>query len=157
METKGLGEVGSFCPHEACVAYGEVGTGNVIQYGKSKQGVQRYYCKSCERAFNANYGTLFYRRRKSASEIIEVLALLAKGTSLSAVVAAKGYKEETIQSWLEEAAAHAEEVSTALLKGYNVSAAQVDSLWSFVAHKGSKKGTKKAQLRERSGAAPSSS
>lgn len=125
------------------------------QYGKSKQGVERYYCKSCERAFNANYDTLFYRRRKPASEIIETLALLAKGTSISAIVAAKGYKEETVQSWLGEAAAHAEEVSIALLKGYDVSAAQIDGLWSFVAHKGSKKGTKKAQLRERFGAAPS--
>ena len=123
-------------------------------YGTSKQGVERYYCKSCERAFNANYGTLFYRRRKPASEIMETLALLAKGTSISAIVAAKGYKEETVQSWLGEAAAHAEEVSAAL-KGYEVSAAQIDGLWSFVAHKGSKKGTKKAQLRERSGAAPS--
>lgn len=157
METKGLGNVGSFCPHEGCTAYGEVGAGNVILYGKSKQGMQRFFCKSCERAFNANYGTLFYRRRKSASEIIETLALLAKGTSISAIVAAKGYKEETVQSWLEEAAAHAEEVSAALLKGYNVSAAQIDGLWSFVAHKGSKKGTKKAQLREHSGAVPSSS
>ena len=116
METKGLGEVGSFCPHEACIAYGEVGAGNIILYGKSKQGIQRYYCKSCERAFSAHYGTLFYRRRKSASEIIETLALLAKGTSLSAIVAAKGYKEETVQSWLEEAAGHAEEVSACFAK-----------------------------------------
>ena len=157
MEAKGLGEVGSFCPHETCRAYGEVGAGNIIAYGKSRQGVQRYFCKSCERAFNANYGTLFYRRRKSAAEIIETLALLAKGTSLSAVVAAKGYKEETVQSWLEEAATHAEAVSTALLRDYDVSAAQIDGLWSFVAHKGSKKGAKKVQLREPSGAAPCSS
>ena len=155
METKGLGEVGSFCPHEGCSAYGEVSAGNVILYGKSKQGVQRYYCKSCERAFSANYGTLFYRRRKSASEIVETLALLAKGTSITAIVAAKGYKEETVQSWLGEAAGHAEEVSAVLLKSYDVSAAQIDGLWSFVAHKGSKKGTKKTQPKERSGAAPS--
>ena len=155
MEASDVGEVGSFCPHEACSRHGEVEAGNIILYGKSKQGVQRYFCKSCERAFNANYGTVFYRRRKSASEIIETLALLAKGTSPSAVVAAKGYKEETVQSWLEEAAAHAEAVSTALLRDHNVSAAQIDGLWSFVAHKGSKKGMKKAQVRERSGAAPS--
>lgn len=155
METKGLSEVGSFCPHEACKAYGEVGADNIILYGKSKQGLQRYFCKSCERAFNANYGTLFYRRRKPASEIIETLALLAKGTSISAIIAAKGYKEETVQSWLDEAAAHAEEVSAALLRDYNISAAQVDGLWSFVAHKGSKKGTQKVLPKEPSGAAPS--
>lgn len=155
METNGLGEVGNFCPHEGCAAYGEVGAGNIIQYGMSKQGVQRYYCKRCERAFNANYGTLFYRRRKSADSIIETLALLAKGTSLSAVVEAKGYKEETVRSWLEEAARHVEQVSVVLLQDYDVSAAQVDGLWSFVAHKGSKKGLKRVPLRERSGAVPS--
>ena len=155
METNAIAEVGSFCPHAGCGSYGEVGKGNIIAYGKSKQLVQRYYCKRCKRAFNANKGTLFYRRRKSAREIIETLALLAKGTSLSAVVAAKGYKEETIRSWLEEAAHHAEQVSAVLLKDYCVSAAQVDGLWSFVAHKGSKKGSKKAQPREPSGAAAS--
>jgi len=153
MEIKGLGEVGDFCPHEECDAYGKKGSGTIILYGQSKQGVQRYYCKVCKRAFNANYGTLFYRRRKSETEIIEVLSLLAKGTSISAITETKGYKSETIDSWLKEAALHAKQVTDILLTDYELEASQIDGLWSYVGHKAAKKGSKKRKPKEASGVA----
>ena len=142
---KSVGEVGSHCPHKGCEAYGEIEKGNIIKYGKSKQGLQRYYCKSCEDTFNENHGTLFYRKRKSPKEIIEVLVLLAKGSSISAVVEAKGYKAETIEGWIVEAAEHAEEINSILLKDYDLGPSQIDGMWSFVKHKGSKKGSKKVK------------
>ena len=40
MKSEAISEVGSFCPHEACERYGVVGLGNIILYGKSKQGRQ---------------------------------------------------------------------------------------------------------------------
>jgi len=150
---KGLVEVGSFCGNKECEEYGEVGKGNIIKYGLSKQGRQRYRCKRCKKAFNENQGTIFYRRRKAEKEILETLSLLSKGTSPSAIVESKGYKQETIQSWLDGAAKHVEQVSAALLQDYQVSEAQVDGLWSFVKHKGSKKNMKKAKKQEPSGGA----
>jgi len=147
--------VGSFCPNQGCDSYGEIDSENIIKYGMSKQGRQRYRCKTCKKVFNENQGTLFYRRRKPASEILETLSLLSKGTSPAAICEAKGYKQETIMSWLKEAAEHTEAVSQVLLEDYQVSASQIDGLWSFVKHKGSKKGMKKVPTRARSGVVPS--
>ena len=146
-----IGEVGSHCPHKECELYREVGKGNVHKYGKSKKGLQRYFCKSCERVINENHGTLFYRKRKSAKEIIEVLVLLANGSNISAIVEAKGYKAETIEGWLLEAADHAEVINAILLEDYDLGASQIDGMWSFVKHKGSKKGSKKVKKLAHSG------
>ena len=147
-------KVGSYCPHEDCEQYGTVDKGNVTKYGKSKQGRQRYYCNSCKRVINENHGTIFYRKKKSAKDIIETLALLAKGSTVSAVVEAKGYKAETIEGWLLEASKHAEEINAILLEDYDLGPSQIDGMWNFVKNKGSKKGTKKAKNQVHSGVAP---
>ena len=146
-----IGKVGSYCPHEECELYGKVDKGNVTKYGKSRQGKQRYFCKSCERVINENHGTIFYRKKKSAKDIIEVLALIAKGSTVSAVVEAKGYKAETIESWLLEASEHAEEINAILLEDYDLGPSQIDAMWSFVKNKGSKKGMRKLKDQVHSG------
>lgn len=115
MNTTKVTSVGNFCPNQDCAQYGEIASGNIIKYGRSNQGRQRYRCSCCKKAFNENTGTLFYRRRKSSAEILETLSLLSKGTSISAIKRAKGYKEDTINSWLLEAAEHMEMVSEALM------------------------------------------
>jgi len=148
---KVFAEIGSYCPNKACETYGKVEKGNVHKYGRSKQGLQRYLCKDCDKTFNENHGTLFYRKRKSPKEIIEVLVLLANGSNLSAIVEAKGYKAETIEGWLIEAAEHAEEINTILLEDYDLGPSQIDGMWSFVKHKGSKKGLKKVKRQAHSG------
>jgi transposase-like protein len=61
MEEEGLASVGTFCPNEECHHYAKVDEGNIIKFGKSKRGVQRYQCKSCTITFSATCGTLFYR------------------------------------------------------------------------------------------------
>jgi len=146
-------KVGSYCPNTSCELYGKVGKDNVHKYGRSRQGLQRYLCNDCEKTFNENHGTLFYRKRKSPKEIIEVLVLLANGSNVSAIVEAKGYKAETIESWLIEAAEHGEEINAILLEGYNLGPSQIDGMWSFVKHKGSKKGSKKVKKLVHSGVA----
>ena len=84
-------------------------------------------------------GTLFYRRRTSADEIVEVLALLAEGERISSLVRVKGHKEETILEWLQEAAEHAEAVTAVLMADYQLTRGQIDGLWGYVGNKGEKK------------------
>jgi hypothetical protein len=55
----------------------------------------------------------------------------------------KGVKEDTVSSWLREAAIHVEEIAEALLKDYHVDKAQMESLWTYVGNKG-KKGQRRA-------------
>jgi hypothetical protein len=52
---------------------------------------------------------------------------------------AKGIKEDTILSFLRQAAHHAEQIEAILLNDYRISQAQIDGLWTYVGRKGAKK------------------
>jgi len=134
-----LASVGSFCPNEDCPDYGKTEAGNIIRYGKTSDGRQRFQCKRCKRTFNERKGTLFYNRKTEEKDILECLALLAEGTRISSISRAKGIKEDTILSFLPEAAHHAEQVETILLNDYRISRAEIDGLWTYVGHKEGKK------------------
>jgi transposase-like protein len=152
-EQEGLTSAGAFCPNEECRHYAQADEGKIIKFGKSKQGVQRYRCKSCATTFAATRGTLFYRKHAPVKDILETLALLAEGVRISSLSRAKGFKEDTILRWLREAARHAEAVEDVLLEDYRLSKAQVDGLWAYVGNKGQKGATKRGRTPESSGAA----
>ena len=136
-------QVGDYCPNESCADYGklqsEITAPNIRKFGKTKNGTQRYQCKSCRGTFTATKGTIFYRRRTPMNEILEVIAMIAEGMRISSVARVKGYKEETISAWLQEAGTHAEKVESLLLANYQVERGQLDGLWSYVGNKGAKK------------------
>lgn len=134
-----LASVGMFCPYPECPDFGQVGKGNLIRYGKSRQGQQRFQCKSCRRTFNQRKGTPFYNRKTAVKEMLECLALLAEGTRISSISRVKGIKEDTILSFLREAAQHVEQIETILLNDYRIGRAQIDGLWTYVGHKEQKK------------------
>ena len=125
-------EIRLSCPNQDCIDYGKVGVGNIIKFGKTRQGVQRLQCKTCRTTFTATYGSLFYRRRTSPKDILETLALLAEGVSISSLARAKKIKADTILSWLREAARHSEAVEAILLTEYRLNRAQIDTLWNHL-------------------------
>jgi transposase-like protein len=130
-----LASVGEFCPNPGCEQHGKRQAENIIRYGKTKDGGQRFQCKTCRQTFNERKGTLFYKRKSDEKEILECLALLAEGSRMSSISRAKGIKEDTILSFLREAAAHAEQVEAILLNDYRVSQVQIDGLWTYVGRK----------------------
>jgi transposase-like protein len=130
-----LAQVGTYCPNEACEKYQQVGAGNIIRYGKTRQGQQRFQCKVCQRTFNQQAGTIFYRRRTDTKDIVEALAMLAEGMRISSVARVKGVKADTVLVWLRRAAAHALSIEQALLEDYRLSACQIDALWTYVRSK----------------------
>jgi transposase-like protein len=150
--TQALVTVGRFCPNTACPDYGQLAQGNIVRFGHTPNGAQRYRCKTCGQTLTETKGTLFYRRRTPRKEILETLALLAEGVRISSLSRAKGFKEDTILDWLREAAQHADAVEAILLDDYRVSRAQIDALWAYVGHKGEKGVTRKARRLEASGA-----
>jgi len=134
---------GEFCPNEACKDYGKLqgnsGHSNLQKFGKTPRGVQRYRCNSCGRTFTETTGTIFFRKHASEKDILETLVLLAEGSRISSLSRAKGFKEDTILSWLRDAAKHAEQVEEILMAEYRVERAQLDAMWSYVGNKGEKK------------------
>ena len=130
-----LASVGDFCPNPDCEYYGHVEAKAIIRYGKTRDGRQRYQCKSCKKTFNERKGTMFYGRKTEEKDILECLALLAEGVRISSIHRSKGFKEDTILSFLREAAHHAEAVEAILLDEYEISQVQIDGLWTYVGHK----------------------
>lgn len=136
-------QVGDFCPKPECTDYGERRGGNIIRFGKTKAGRQRYRCHSCGGTFTETVGTLFYRKRTADREIMESLALIAEGSRVSSVARVKGHKEDTIASWVRDASEHAQVIEAELLKEYRVERGQLDAMWSYVGNKGEKRITQK--------------
>ena len=138
--------VGDFCPNEACADYGKrqgKEQTNIVKCGKTKAGRQRYQCNTCDGTFTETRGTIFYRRRTPADEIIETLAFLAEGNRISSLTRVKGYKEDTILAWLRDAGKHAEAIEEELMSKYHIERGQLDGLWAYVGNKGEKKTTRK--------------
>jgi len=140
MEHTRLVSPGSFCWNPDCPDYGKVNNGNIIKFGRTKKGTQRYRCKTCGKTFVETKGTMFYGRHHSQETILECLALLAERNSLAAIHRIKGIKEETVSAWLREAAKHVEQIEALLLANYRLKRAQLDALWTYVGHKGEKGG-----------------
>jgi transposase-like protein len=130
-----LASVSDFYPNPECEHYGDVEAKIIIRYGKTKDGRQRFQCKTCKQTFNERKGTLFYQRKTDEKDIVECLALLTEGSRISSISRAKGIKEDTILSFLREAAHHAEQVEAILLNDYQISQVQIDGLWTYVGHK----------------------
>ncbi len=144
--------VGDFCPNPGCPNDGKAQSTNIINFGKTKAGRQRYLCQRCGHTFTETKGTIFYRRRTPAKEIIETLALVAEGSRVSSLARVKSHKEDTILAWVREAGKHAEAIEAALLKDQRVERGQLDALWSYVGNKGEKRTTPKPQKAVNSGA-----
>lgn len=151
-----FGQVGDFCPDESCSDYGklqnEAEKPNIIKYGKTKAGRQRYKCKTCGHTFTETKGTIFYRKRTKEAGIIETLAWIAEGARISSIERVKGHKEDTIIGWIREAAEHADAIEEVLLVEYQLDRGQIDGLWAYVGNKGEKKATLKQKKGVNSGA-----
>lgn len=130
-----LAEVGDFCPNDSCPDAGKTDESNIVKYGTTAKGLQRYRCTTCGTTFSENTGTIFYNKHTSAEEIIETLALVAEGSRVASLSRVKGYKEETIRNWLQQAAEHATQVEDVLMSKYEIERDQLDALWSYVGHK----------------------
>jgi len=147
-----LAVAGRFCPNADCPDYGKTEAGHVIRYGKSGEGRQRFQCKTCRKTFNERYGTVFYNRKTEEKAILECLALLAEGTRISSIHRAKGIKEDTILSFLRDAAQHVEQLEAVLLNDYRIGRAEIDGLWTYVGRKEAKKSRAMPTTRVNTGA-----
>lgn len=140
-----------FCDNKKCPDYGQTNNDNIIGFGHSPNGVQRYRCKTCEATFTETKGTIFYGCHTPRKDILEALAMLVERMSIAAVARVKGVKEDTVSSWLKEAASNAAEIEEVLLKDYHVDKAQMDSLWTYVGNKGKKGAMKSTGIKVASG------
>ena len=142
----------SFCWNEKCSDYGRVEAGNLRKFGFTRKGRQRWQCNTCKKVVAETKGTVFHGKQHDEQTIIECFAMLAERNSLAAIHRVKGIKEETVTAWLLQATPQMERIEEVLLKDHHMSRAQLDALWTYVGHKGEKRGAKKKMHAAPSGA-----
>lgn len=143
LKSDELAPPSSFCWNENCSDYGRVNAGNIRKYGLTRKGRQRWQCRTCGKAIAETKGTVFHGKKHDEKTIIECFAMLADRNSLAAIHRIKGIKEETVMAWLRFAATQMEPVEALLLRDHTMTRVQLDALWSYVGHKGEKKGSRK--------------
>jgi transposase-like protein len=96
-----------FCPNIECPARGQNGKENI---GIHSQEDERYICHECNKTFTTTRGTIFYRQRTEPKTVLQVIALLAYGCPIQAIVHAFGFDERTVRDWWERAGEHCQKV-----------------------------------------------
>ncbi len=102
-----------FCPNLECPARGQAGQGNIRLHSRQDT---RFLCTACRRTFAATTGTALYRLRTSANTVTLVVALLAHGCPLQAIVVAFGFDERTVASWAARAGVQGQAVQEHLVE-----------------------------------------
>ena len=121
-----------FCSNPNCRDYGKRGVGNIVRYGRDKNGKQRFKCKTCDSVFVETKNTVFYNRKLSEDQIIMICKLLVEKNGIRAIERIMEIHRDTISDVIEDLARHAMDVTDLLIKNVGLTKVQVDELWSFV-------------------------
>jgi len=92
-----------FCPNIDCHARGQIGKGNIRVHSQAEK---RCICDECKKTFTLTKGTIFYRLRTDPKTVMLVIALLAWGCPLKAIVQAFGFHEKTVRKWWRRSGEH---------------------------------------------------
>ncbi|CAG0947996.1 hypothetical protein ANRL1_04805 [Anaerolineae bacterium] len=102
-----------FCPNLDCPASGQIGKGNIHVHSLKER---RYLCAVCHKTFAETKGTVFFRLHSDTDQVTLVLALLAHGCPVCAIVFAFGLDERTVRDWEQRAGRHSEQVHQHLVQ-----------------------------------------
>lgn len=103
----------TFCPNRDCPSRGKEGAGNLRLHDSLRN---RWKCTACKQTFSGNKGTVFYNLKTDPQLVVWVVALLAYGCPLQAIVATFGLDERTVAAWQKRAGQHCQAVHTALVQ-----------------------------------------
>jgi len=130
------------CPHEACRAYGRLGSHpdhDIVGCGTytTVHGERRqmYRCEVCGQTFSETAGTVFFGLKTPTRTVCIALQELAEGLGIRAVARIHGVDPNTVLDWLRKAGQHCERLSEYLLQELELSQVQLDELWTFVRKK----------------------
>ncbi len=126
------------CPNESCRFHGKPGQGNIVRhslYAIKNGRRRRYRCNACGNTFCSNTGTPYDRLQTSRKTFDEAVHMSVEGVGKSAIARIKRKSWNTIDRWLERAAAAAERFNDLWLRGYNLTELQADEIQTFMQSK----------------------
>jgi transposase-like protein len=105
------------CPNSVCGATDRIGIHSLVE--------RRYMCHTCGKTFAETRGTPLYGLKRPLWMVVLVLALLAGGCPIPAIVFAFGLDERTVADWQRKAGAHAKAIQEQVVCQGQVDVGQV--------------------------------
>lgn len=113
------------CPREGCTDKHQLGKGNIRVHDRKRK---RCRCTTCKKTFSYRRGTIFYRLRHDEQMVLWVVALVAGGCPVQAIVDAFGLDERTVGEWARRAGVHAEAFHREQMQPLDLGQVQVDEV-----------------------------
>ena len=113
-----------FCQNIDCPARGQIGKGNIGIHSRKEN---RYICQMCQQTFSITKGTIFFRLRTDVKTVLRVIALLAYGCPLQAIVKAFDFDERTVKKWWQRSGEHCRVVHEHMVGGSQLDLEQVQA------------------------------
>jgi len=122
--------------------------GTTKKFGKDRNGLQRYFCLSCQKTFLEPHKRPLGEMRLPVEKALAVLHHLVEGCSVRTTERITGVEKRTILSLLAVVGDRCEKLMIERIKGLSVSDVQCDEIWGYV---GMKEKTKTRKGTERDG------
>jgi transposase-like protein/IS1 family transposase len=127
--------MGLRCPNVQCGGSGSDKAGSIIRYGfyKTKWGKRRRYrCQTCAKTFCSNSGTSYHRLQHRRAAFDEVATLSVEGLNKSAIARVKRIAWNTVNRWLEKAAAFCRRFNNRKIAGVAITELQADEIRTII-------------------------
>jgi len=126
------GKINAVCQNKVCRFFRKEKGKDVVKRGFNRAGTQRYFCNHCQKYFVERSGTPFYRKRLSLRKVKQLCTLLVEKNGVRSISRITKLNKNTVVAWLEDLAEHAEQLMDFLVHDLDLSAYEVDELWTTV-------------------------
>src|SRR5450759_481382 len=123
------------CPDEKCLTRTNSSLAIIIRFGfyQTRRGKRRRFrCKGCGRTFCRNSGTVYHRLQHRRATFDEVAALSVEGVNKSAIARVQRIAWNTVDRWLEKAAASCRRFNHEKITKIQISELQADEICALV-------------------------
>jgi len=127
--------MGLRCPNVQCAESRTNRTGNIIRHGfyQTKWGKRRRYrCQTCGKTFCSNSCTPHHRLQRHRAAFDEVATLSVEGLNKSAIARVKRIAWNTVDRWLEKAAAFCRRFNDRKIAGIAITELQADEIRTII-------------------------
>ena len=142
------GKIKVVCQKKSCSFFRKEKGKDIVKRGFNRAGTQRYYCNYCHKYFVERSGTPLYRKRLPMQKVRQLCNLLVEKNGVRSISRITKLNKNTVVSWLEDLAEHAEQVTGYLVHDLGLKDYEVDELWTTV-----KKNKRKLSARAKNGLA----
>jgi transposase-like protein len=106
------------------------------RFGKTKQGNQRFRCRTCSKTFSELQPRPLGDMRVSLDRALLCLQLIVEGNSIRSTERITGVHRDTILALIVRAGEKCECLLTEKINALNVRDVQCDELWGYVGNEG---------------------